>query len=177
MLNKLLMMLSSGKNILGTFSVVIGKYSTTFEGTAFTYIGVHTVPYVYGEITPKQFLEKEINNLNTSYSPGATTNLILDIPESDWPLYRNSSMRLTRRDSGKSIILPWSEKEGVSGFWVTSENAAFFSESDVGKTISVSIIYTPPQAKTLFSGFIKAAKGWLHSLCASLFSSVEVVNA
>ena len=172
MLNNLLMMLSSGITVSGSFNVFVGKVSGSTQGTSVTNIGVHTVPNLYGEITPDQFLDHNILTLDTYYTSAAvgaqSSTFELDLTESEEPFYQNSTIRVTRRDISRSLMIPWYKKEGAIGKWMTTDNALFFTEADVGKTIPVSIIYTPPKLKHFSLILLKRLKAGC-TRCAPVF--------
>lgn len=136
----------------------------------------------YGAISPNTFLNSSIKDLSSSigatYGGVDTDSISLNLWDDKDVEGVGSTIKITRTDTGKSFTLGYTDNKDYA-IWSCSllNGETFFEASDVGKTIPILIEYTPPQAKALFSGFIKATKGWLHSLCASLFASVEVVNA
>ena len=147
MLNKVLTLLGLENRIISEFNVYVGKYVGSFQGVTYTYFGVDKIIYKFGGISPNKFLGLDISYLYTFYHSSVSTVFFLNISPSDFQNYRNSKIRLIRRDNDVGITLPWFDSNILSAYWSNeqTDNLAFFTESDVGKTIPVSIIYTPPR--------------------------------
>lgn len=147
MLNRELTLLGLENRIISQFNVSVSKYVGSFQGQSYTYFGVDVNTYKFGEISPKKFLGLDISYLYTLHDTSVKTTFFLQgISQSDFQNYRNSKIRLIRRDNNVGITLPWLDFNFLFAYWSNeqTDNLAFFSEKDVGKTIPVSIIYTPP---------------------------------
>ncbi len=170
MLNRVLTLLGLENRIISEFNVSVGKYVGSFQGKSYTYFGVDVNMYKFGEISPKKFLGLDISHLYTFHDTSVKTIFSLGIFPSDFQNYRNSKIRLIRRDNNVGITLPWFDFNILSAYWSNeqTDNLAFFSEKDVGKTIPVSIIYTPPKLKHFSLILLKRLKAGC-TRCAPVF--------
>lgn len=176
MLNNKLMFLTRKKVLRFEFNVTIGKSTSSYAGI--TSVSRGFISGTCGSISPSEFLAKPIKSLfsvSMTYQGMTNKNFYMFLNAASPNEFTNSKIKLIRKDTNASINLTYNFVQNDE--WLGNDETTFFTDSDVGKVIPILIEYTPPQAKALFSGFIKATKGWLHSLCASLFASVEVVNA
>lgn len=164
MLNKLLLGLLD-KSFSRYFSILVDKY---VSGTQ-TYYGFSTMEQ-HGDLKPRIFSAGEIIDISQT---GVYLSILFPFNE----LEPKPTVYIKRLDNGKLVTLVYNTDPEAKIKYQTTLSNPFFTDADVGKWIELYIDTTPPQVKALFASFIKAAKGWLHSLCASLFVSVEVVNA
>lgn len=167
------------RKIKSDFSLKIGKNQGTYAGITTTTFGFQTNNI--GSISPNSFLGKSISEFasqSISVSGVQSHSVFIRLSSQSTSEFKGSKLKIHRTDTGDSCNAVYNESSfGELDEWDGNLEYQFFTDSDVGKVIPILIEYTPPQVKALFTGFIKAAKGWLHSLCASLFASVEVVNA